>query len=101
MNPIRCSTTSSAIPERAELSRHAVEFRRIQSGGKFVDQQQPRAGRQRTREIKHLLMGAVELAGRSIGEGNEIERGKQRVGIANAIATAPVCHRDLDIFTHG
>src|SRR5580700_10035655 len=36
-----------------------VELRRIEPGGQFVKQQQPRAGGERADEVKHFLLRAV------------------------------------------
>ena len=83
-----------------QLRRHMLEFGGIETGGKLVDQQQPRAGRERAREVEHLLMRAVELDGRLIGEAGEIERGQQRRGI-EAFAIAAIGERDLDVLAHG
>ena len=65
------------MPERASslsLVGDALELRRVQPGRQLVDQQQPRAGRERAGEIEHFLLRAVEFAGRLIGERGEIER---------------------------
>src|SRR5579872_7020636 len=57
---------NSAFRQFFHFLRHAIELRWIESGGEFVDEQQPRAGRQRSRQVKHLLLRAVEIAGRLI-----------------------------------
>ena len=64
-----------------ELVGHALEFRRVESGGKLVDQQQPRAGRQRAREIEHLLLRAVEL-------GRPVDRRRRRDRARTSSASA-------------
>src|SRR5580658_1145542 len=57
-----------------QLRRDMLQFGGIEAGGKLIDQQQPRAGRKRAGEVKHLLMRAVEFGRGLVGKSGEAER---------------------------
>src|SRR5579864_8698996 len=57
-----------ALPgERLDPPGDPVEFGRVQSGGKLVEQQEPRTGGERTHKVKHLLLCVVEIGGWPVG----------------------------------
>src|SRR3984957_13389369 len=45
-----------------------VEFRRVEAGGEFVEQQEPRTGGERAHEIEHLLLRVIEIGRRAVGD---------------------------------
>ena len=84
MKPIRCSTTSNSnagTRQLLQLRRDMLQFGGIEAGGKFVDQQKPRTGRECAGKVEHFLLRAVELLRRLIGKSGKIERRQQCSGI--------------------
>src|ERR1700733_7000136 len=55
------------LDKRLDALRDPVEFRRIEAGGEFVEQQKPRTGGERTHEIEHLLLRVIEIARGPVG----------------------------------
>ena len=76
-----------ALRQRLDAFGDPVEFRRIEPGGEFVEQQQPRPGRQRPHQIEHLLLRVVEIGRRPVGDLGEpifVEQGAAMAGGASA-----------------
>ena len=78
-----------------------VEFGRVEAGGEFVEQEQPRTGRERAREVEHLLLRAVEIGGRPVGDLLEPVVLEQFIHRWRRDGGAPIGQRHLDVLTHG
>src|SRR6516162_4094186 len=48
----------AASRKRLDLSGDPVELRRVEAGGKLVEQEEPRTGCERAHQIEHLLLRA-------------------------------------------
>src|SRR5690242_6014228 len=84
----------------AQALGDAAELGRVEAGGELVDEQQAGAGGERARQVEHLLLRAVELAGAAVGQGLQVERGQQIVDIYPALGIAAIGVGDLDILAH-
>jgi len=54
--------------QRLDAFGNPVQFGRIEPGGEFVEQQQPRTRRERTYQVQHLLLRVVEIGRRPVGD---------------------------------
>ncbi len=54
--------------QRLDAFGDPVQLRRIEPGGEFVEQQQPRTGGERANQIEHLLLRVVEIGRRPVGD---------------------------------
>ena len=105
MKPIRCSTTMIAMPVRASsfslpaTHSSSAGFRPAASSS---NEKQPRPGRQRTGEIEHLLLRAVQFGGAAVGDlGEPAVDSSSALGIGGARGCTAISDRDLDVLAHG
>ena len=81
-----CSTRRIVRPasrRRAQAARELAGFSVIEAGRRLVEQQQRRLQRERACDLEMLLLPVRQVAGRLVGEGEQVEaleRGKRRLG---------------------
>ena len=79
-----CSTSTTATPRRGDLLDHIVDLLgldRIAAGGRLVEQQDLRLGRERAGDLQPPQRAVGQGAGGAVGDIGQADEGEQILGL--------------------